>query len=75
MNIIKKYKLFKEFRLLQSPICSLNISEISTDLLIEIYIEVMEELYKRDDFNSTKDLQISYGIIKNILDKRGVTYV
>lgn len=72
MNFIKRNKILKEFKLLCNPNSNISIKELSTDTLIEIYIEVMEELYSRDDYNSTQDLQLSYGIIKKILMNRGV---
>lgn len=74
MNFFKRKKIMKEFKLLCSPNC-IDIKTISTDTLVEIYMEVMEELYKRDDYNSTQDLQLSYSIIKRILENRGVTCV
>lgn len=72
LNFIRKHKILKEFKLLCNPNSNISIKEISTDTLIEIYIEVMEELYSRDDYNSTQDLQLSFGIIKKILENRGV---
>ena len=73
MNFIKRLKIQKDFNLLRNP--DFDIRKLNTETLIEIYIEVMEELYSRDDYNSTQDLQLSYGIIKKILDHRGVNYV
>lgn len=73
MNFIKRLKIQKDFNLLRNP--DFDIRRLNTETLIEIYIEVMEELYSRDDYNSTQDLQLSYGIIKKILDHRGVNYV
>lgn len=72
MNFIKKNNILKDFKLLCNPNSNISIKEISTNTLIEIYIEVMEELYSREDFNSNQDLQLSYGIIKKILENRGV---
>lgn len=74
MNFFKKYKIMKEFKLLCNPNL-VDITKLSTDTLIQIYMEVMEELYKRDDYNSTQDLQLSYSIIKKILENRGALNV
>ena len=71
MNFIKKYKYRKEYAFLTRKF-GYDLKDVSTDFLIGIYIEVMEELYSREDFNSTQDLQLSYGIIKKILENRGV---
>ena len=49
-----------------------NIFSLSTPLLLKHYTDVYKELIKRNDYNRTEDLILSYEVIKQELIERGV---
>ena len=52
-----------------------NIFKLSTPLLVEHYWSVYKELITREDFNDLDDLKVSYSLIQEELQKRGVLNV
>lgn len=62
MNYIDRFMLFKKSKKDLSYILTLD-----TYMLTDIYMSIVEELYKREDFNDIRDMIITYNILRKRL--------